>query len=130
MPCALYALEVSEEAYIRARRRADHMMAHGKLYRFNVRRGFGAVTGCTSRWQRRVASFCSQFVGDVLEKSGALELPRTTPDAPNDYTQLGQLRCVYEGRLSGLPQRQKMDLGQDQTVISIYLGLEETAVPV
>lgn len=30
---------------------------------------------------------------------------------------------MYEGRLSGLPQRQKMDLGQDQTVISIYLGL-------
>ena len=36
VPCALYALEVSEEAYIRARRRANHMMAHGKLYRFNV----------------------------------------------------------------------------------------------
>ena len=34
--CALYALEVSEEAYTRARRRADHMMAHGNLYRFNV----------------------------------------------------------------------------------------------
>ena len=36
VPCALYALEVSEEAYTRARRRADHMMAHGNLYRFNV----------------------------------------------------------------------------------------------
>ena len=36
VPCALYALEVSEEAYARARRRADHMMAHGNLYRFNV----------------------------------------------------------------------------------------------
>ena len=33
VPCALYALEVSEEAYIRARRRANHMMAHGNLYR-------------------------------------------------------------------------------------------------
>ena len=27
---------MSEEAYTRARRRADHMMAHGNLYRFNV----------------------------------------------------------------------------------------------
>ena len=26
IPCALYALEVSEEAYARARRRAEHMM--------------------------------------------------------------------------------------------------------
>ena len=60
----------------------------------------------------------------MLEKSGALELPKdSTLMHPNDYTQLGQLRCVYEGQLSGLPQRQKMDLGQDQTVISIYLGL-------
>lgn len=36
MPCALYALKVSEEAYLRAKRRADHMMAHGELYRFNM----------------------------------------------------------------------------------------------
>ena len=122
VPCALYALEVSEEAYTRARRRADHMMAHGNLYRFNV---LGLILcGLHIRWRRRRHYFCSQFVGEVLEKSGALELPKhSTLMHPNDYTQLGQLRCVYEGRLSGLPQRQKMDLGQDQTVISIYLGL-------
>ena len=121
-PCALYALEVSEEAYIRARRRANHMMAHGKLYRFNV---LGLVLCALHiRWQRRRHYFCSKFVGEVLEKSGALELPKdSTLMHPNDYTQLGQLRCVYQGQLSGLPQRQKMDLGQDQTVISIYLGL-------
>ena len=121
-PSALYALEVSEEAYIRARRRADHMMAHGKLYRFNV---LGLVLCAMHiRWQRRRHYFCSQFVSDVLEKSGALELPKdSTLMHPNDYTQLGQLRCVYEGRLSGLPQRQNMDFGRDETVVSVYLGL-------
>ena len=41
---------------------------------------------------------------------------------PNDYTQLGQLRCVYEGRLSGLPQRQNMDFGGDETVSVFTLG--------
>ena len=35
-PCALYALEVTDEAYVRARRRAEHMMARGELYRFNT----------------------------------------------------------------------------------------------
>ena len=35
IPCALYALEVSDEAYARAKRRAEHMMTHGELYRFN-----------------------------------------------------------------------------------------------
>ena len=121
-PCALYALEVSEEAYIRARRRADHMMAHGKLYRFNV---LGLVLCAMHiRWQRRRHYFCSQFVSDVLEKSGALELPKdSTLMHPNDYTTLQDLHCVYEGRLSGLPQRQNMDFGGDETVVSVYLGL-------
>lgn len=98
------------------------MMAHGKLYRFNV---LGLVLCAMHiRWQRRRHYFCSQFVSDVLEKSGALELPKdSTLMHPNDYTQLGQLRCVYEGRLSGLPQRQNMDFGGDETVVSVYLGL-------
>ena len=55
-------LGVSEEAYIRARRRANHMMAHGKLYRFNV---LGLVLCAMHiRWQRRRHYFCSQFVSD------------------------------------------------------------------
>ena len=114
--------EVSEEAYIRARRRANHMMAHGKLYRFNV---LGLVLCAMHiRWRRRRHYFCSQFVGEVLEKSGALELPKhSTLMHPNDYTTLQDLHCVYEGRLSGLPQRQNMDFGGDETVVSVYLGL-------
>ena len=122
VPCALYALEVSEEAYTRARRRADHMMAHGNLYRFNV---LGLILcGLHIRWRRRRHYFCSQFVGEVLEKSGALELPKhSTLMHPNDYTTLQDLHCVYEGRLSGLPQRQNMDFGGDETVVSVYLGL-------
>ncbi len=122
VPCALYALEVSEEAYTRARRRADHMMAHGNLYRFNV---LGLILcGLHIRWRRRRHYFCSQFVGEVLKKSGALELPKhSTLMHPNDYTTLQDLHCVYEGRLSGLPQRQNMDFGGDETVVSVYLGL-------
>lgn len=121
-PCALYALEVSEEAYIRARRRANHMMAHGKLYRFNV---LGLVLCAMHiRWQRRRHYFCSQFVSDVLEKSGALELPKdSTLMHPNDYTQLPQLKCLYKGRLADLPQRKAMDLGETPSMVSIYTGL-------
>ena len=122
VPCALYALDVSDEAYTRARRRAEHMMAHGSLYRFNV---IGlALCGMHIRWKRRRHYFCSQFVSEVLEKSGAVELPKhSTLMHPNDYTTLQNLHCVYEGRLSGLPQRQNMDFGGDETVVSVYLGL-------
>ena len=122
VPCALYALEVSEEAYTRARRRADHMMAHGNLYRFNV---LGLILcGLHIRWRRRRHYFCSQFVGEVLEKSGALELPKhSTLMHPNDYTRLPQLKCLYKGSLADLPQRKVMDLGEAPAVVSVYLGL-------
>ena len=74
VPCALYALEVTDEAYMRARRRAEHMMAHGRLYRFNT---LGLLLcGLHIRWQRRRHYFCSQFVSEMLEKSGAMELPK------------------------------------------------------
>ena len=93
VPCALYALEL-------------------------------ILCGLHIRWRRRRHYFCSQFVGEVLEKSGALELPKhSTLMHPNDYTTLQDLHCVYEGRLSGLPQRQNMDFGGDETVVSVYLGL-------
>ena len=73
-PCALYALEVTDEAYVRARRRAEHMMARGELYRFNT---LGLILCALHiRWQRRRHYFCSQFVSEVLEKSGAMELPK------------------------------------------------------
>ena len=122
VPCALYALDVSDEAYTRARRRAEHMMAHGSLYRFNV---IGlALCGMHIRWNRRRHYFCSQFVSEVLEKSGAMELPKhSTLMHPNDYTRLEELRCVYKGTLAGLPQRQQMEFDQNDTVIGVYLGL-------
>ena len=122
VPCALYALEVTDEAYMRARRRAEHMMAHGRLYRFNT---LGLLLcGLHIRWQRRRHYFCSQFVSEMLEKSGAMELPKDSSLMhPSDYTAIPQLKRLYEGRLADLPQRKAMDLGEAPTVVSVYLGL-------
>lgn len=120
IPCALYALEVSDEAYLRAKRRANHMMAHGELYRFN---SVGLLLCAFHiRWNRRRHYFCSQFVSEVLEKSGSLDLPKhSTLMRPNDYAALPQLKCLYTGRLSGLPQRQSMEMGEVESVIGLYL---------
>lgn len=122
IPCALYALEVTDEAYTRAKRRTQHMMHHGELYRFN---SLGLLLCWMHiRWQRRRHYFCSQFVSEVLEKSGAMELPKdSTLMHPNDYAQLPQLKCLYEGCLADLPQRKAMELGEAPTVVSVYLGL-------
>ena len=121
-PCALYALEVTDEAYVRARRRAEHMMARGELYRFNT---LGLILCALHiRWQRRRHYFCSQFVSEVLQKSGALELPKpSTLMHPSDYAELPELRCLYRGTLAGLPQRQNMELGEVESVMGLYLSV-------
>lgn len=102
IPCALYALEVTDEAYTRAKRRTQHMMHHGELYRFN---SLGLLLCWMHiRWQRRRHYFCSQFVSEVLQKSGALELPKpSTLMHPSDYAELPELRCLYRGTLAGCP---------------------------
>ena len=97
-------------------------MAHGSLYRFNV---IGlALCGMHIRWKRRRHYFCSQFVSEVLEKSGALELPKhSTLMHPSDYTTLPGLECLYTGPLRELPQRQQMELGEAESVVGVYIGL-------
>ena len=122
IPCALYALEVTDEAYTRAKRRTQHMMHHGELYRFNSL----CLLLCWMhiRWQRRRHYFCSQFVSEVLQKSGALELPKpSTLMHPSDYAELPELRCLYRGTLAGLPQRQSMELGEVESVMGLYLNV-------
>ena len=121
-PCALYALEVTDEAYERARRRAEHMMAQGELYGFNI---LGLILCALHiRWQRRRHYFCSQFVSEVLQKSGALELPKpSTLMHPSDYAKLPELRCLYRGTLADLPQRQSMELGEVESVMGLYLNV-------
>ena len=104
-PCALYALEVSDEAYFRALHRAEEFMRHSEEYSFNT---LGLILcGLHIRWQRRHHYFCSQFVSEVLEQSALLP----------------QLKCLYKGRLADLPQRKAMDLGETPSMVSIYTGL-------
>ena len=121
-PCALYALEGSDEAYSHALHRAEEFMRHSEEYSFNT---LGLILcGLHIRWQRRHHYFCSQFVSEVLEQSGALALPKdSTLMHPNDYALLPQLKCLYKGRLADLPQRKAMDLGETPSMVSIYTGL-------
>ena len=122
IPCALYALEVTDEAYARARRRAEHMMAHGDLYRFN---SLGLLLCALHiRWKRRRHYFCSQFVSEVLQKSGSLDLPKhSTLMHPNDYTSLPELHCIYQGRIRDLPQRQQMEMDEAKNIAAVYLSV-------
>ena len=76
------------------------------------------------RWKRRRHYFCSQFVSEVLQKSGALDLPKpSTLMHPSDYAELPQLRCLYRGTLADLPQRQSMEMGEVESVMGLYLSV-------
>ena len=121
-PCALYALEVSDEAYSHALCHAEDFMRHSEEYSFNT---LGLILcGLHIRWQRRRHYFCSQFVSEVLQKSGALELPKpSTLMHPSDYAELPELRCLYRGTLADLPQRQSMELGEVESVMGLYLNV-------
>lgn len=121
-PCALYALEVSDEAYSNALHRAEEFMRHSEEYSFNI---LGLILCALHiRWQRRRHYFCSQFVSEVLEQSGALALPKdSTLMHPSDYTTLPGLECLYTGPLRELPQRQQMELGEAESVVGVYIGL-------
>lgn len=101
IPCALYELKVTEDAYIRAKRRVERMMKKQKKYRFSV---LGLILCRLSiPFHRKHFYFCSEFVGAVLEDSNALSLPKAPSlMRPNDYSKFDNMSCKFEGRLNTL----------------------------
>ena len=101
IPCALYALEVDEKTYRDLRERVREMYARREEYRYNL---LGAVS-CFFRLPlaRRRHYFCSEFVAEVLERSGAAELSK--PPAltrPMDLCRMRALRPILQGRVDAL----------------------------
>ena len=84
IPCALYALEVTDEAYARAKRRADHMMNHGELYRFN---SVGLLLCALHiRWNRRRHYFCSSSSVRCCRRAARWTCPGTAPSCAPTIT--------------------------------------------
>ncbi len=101
IPCALYELEVSDEVYATAKSEVEQIMNHSDEYSFNIIGLFLCHLNIPSR--RRRHYFCSQFVGEILYRSKALELPKDTSlMRPSDYMCLPNLVCRYRGQLSDL----------------------------
>lgn len=101
IPCALYELKVTDEVYEAAKKEVDTMMNDSRGYYFSV---IGLFL-CRLRipLHRRRHLFCSQFVGEILHRSNALELPKDTSlMRPNDYSQLPDLTCRFQGRIEQL----------------------------
>ena len=112
--CAVYALQVSDEVYERAKGEAQRILDNADDYKFNV----WGMAACYMKKPYRPKNrfFCSQFVGEILTRSGAVKLPKDPSlMRPIEYSRLPELTCVYEGRIcdllsSGLPVASADDL--------------------
>lgn len=101
IPCALFELQVDEETYQRVRQEVDRVMLDADRYRYNI----AGLVMCQLRIpsRRRYHLFCSQFICQVLQRAGALELPKDASlMKPNDCASLPGLNCLFRGRLTDL----------------------------
>ncbi len=98
VPCALLKLEVEDAVYEKARKQVAQMMKKAKSYHYSV---VGlALCRMQIAHQRRRHYFCSQFVGEVLQNSGALCLPKPPSlMRPVDFDLLPSAVCLFRGQL-------------------------------
>lgn len=101
IPCALYALDVSQEHFDQALQEVRRIINHSDEYRFNI---LGLLLCRLNIPMRRSKKFfCSQFVAEILQRSDSLPLPKVPSlMRPMDYARLPQANCLYRGSLRDL----------------------------
>jgi inositol transport system substrate-binding protein len=101
MPCALYELQVPLSVYQEMQRRISQMLHKAHAYHYNCL----GILLCKLEYahQREYHYFCSQFVADLLQQSGALDFSKAASLVqPGDFLYLPQLQLLYEGQLDQL----------------------------
>ena len=100
-PCAVYELIVPDEVYDAAFKEVKFFMDNQDSYSFN---GLGLIScrfGIPLHRKRHF--FCSQFVGEILLRSGAAILPKDTAlMRPSDYMLLPELNCLFQGDIGDI----------------------------
>ena len=101
-PCVVYEVEVTDEVYDKALAEVMSFIDHQDDYKFNA---WGIIT-CRLGFPlyRKNRYFCSQFVSEIVERSGIAKLPKETGMMrPSDYMKMPELKKIFEddiGRLS------------------------------
>lgn len=109
IPCVVYELQVSDEAYEQAKREVEQIITKSEQYHFNI---IGLLL-CQLNipYHRKRHFFCSQFVGEILNRSHALTLPKDTSlMKPCDYTRLPELLCCFRGYIGELAAQKQLSL--------------------
>ena len=101
VPCCLYELTVSQETYRRLRRRLSLMYAQREEYHYSVLGTLACFFNLPLRRSRHY--FCSQFVAELLQGSGAAALPKEPALLrPADLCGVDGLRPVHRGPVGAI----------------------------
>ncbi|WP_216667819.1 hypothetical protein [Sporosarcina jiandibaonis] len=101
--CAIFSYQVSNEKYECMRRRIHQIELNQDHYKYNFI-GLFAVA-MNKSINRNHAYFCSQFVATIVNESG-IQMFSIPPNLvqPHHFTQLPNLKPVYEGELQSYLQ--------------------------
>ena len=107
IPCALYELQVTDEAYEAAKTEVECMMEDALRYRFSVMGLF--LCRLNIPLHRKNLYFCSEFISTILQNSNSLDLPKKPSlMRPSDYTRIPHMTLLYQGKLAGLVENRKI----------------------
>ena len=119
-PCALYKLDVTDEAYEMIGQRIAEMWKHEEEFHYNI---IGMLL-CRFNIpvRRKNHFFCSQFVGRLLAESRSLKLPKNSElMRPVDYSKLKELELLYLGDIGGLLVRYNAKLSEPPKILAAEL---------
>ena len=96
--CAMYSLEVSDEAYEKIKRQITFFFKNYKKAKYNFLGMIPLAMGI--KIKRRFKLTCSQFVAVAIESSGEVKLPKDPfLMLPNDFMKIDGIKLEYEGVL-------------------------------
>lgn len=96
--CVVYKLEVSEREVVKMKRVLDVFIKNNRKYLYNLLGVIGVSMNEPVEFSN--SYFCSQFVADVLRRSGIHlwdKLPALI--TPDDFRKNEKLELIYEGKL-------------------------------
>ncbi len=100
-PCALYSLEIPEEAFQKIQRELMPMLAEKEKWKYSI---VGLLL-CRLKWEAEIKHqmFCSQFVSTMLKTCGAVALTKA-PSLyhPIELAGIEGVHKLYEGTVGGL----------------------------
>ena len=100
-PCAVYRVNVTEQAYEDIKNQLQFMYLNKQRYKYSYMGPIFCFFGLPIRIKNRY--FCSQFVAELLAKNHIVRLRKPASlYHPRDIAKMPELELIFEGKLSDL----------------------------